>query len=107
MDGPQGCWLWAQMVLIVAASSVGKTNQPGQQALFLSPVYFRPISLCLKPVSCGLRSAEGLAGGLGIFLPVRWAGLDFSPSLGDRSFPGFSVSWVHREGADREGDRTR
>lgn len=40
-------------------------NKPARPAgPFLSPVYSRPISLCLKPVSCGLR--------FGIDLPVCW-----------------------------------
>lgn len=85
-----------------------RKNKPAWPAgPFLSPVYVRPVSLCLKPVSCGLPSSEGLAAGLGVFLPGCWAGpgrcfprLAFSPALGHRGFPGFGVSWVHREGVD-------
>lgn len=113
------CWTGPRLLALGTDGShcsrlFRKKNKPARPAdPFLSPVYFRPISLCLKPVSCGLRSSEGLAGGLGLFLPVRWAGpeccfprLDFSPSLRHHGFPGFGVSWVHREGADGEGDST-
>lgn len=57
---------------------------------FLSRVYFRSVFLCLKPVSCGLHSAEGLAKGLGIFPKALGRGW----KAAEESSPSLAGSWT-------------
>lgn len=65
-------------------------NKPARPAgPFLSPVYSRPISLCLKPVSCGLRFS--------IDLPVCWAAWNAASHAWTSLHPGpRSIPWSPR-----------